>query len=90
MSAALMVRAGQIDGGEGPALPLVVGFGASKHAKKLLSLSGREVSSLLTPCLDLESVRAWTPCHIRLVFPVSQRCPWIYSAIGAFRSLDSL
>ena len=53
VSAALILRAGMIDGGEGPALPLVVRFGASKHAKKLLSLSGREASSSMTPCLDL-------------------------------------
>ena len=77
MSAVLMVRDGPIDGGEGPALPLVVKFGFSKCAKKLLSLSGREASLSLTPCLDLQSVSAWTPCHIHLVFPVSQRCPWL-------------
>ena len=44
VSAALMVRAGPIDGGEGPALPLVVGFGASKPAKKLLGLRGGSVA----------------------------------------------
>ena len=53
VSAALMVRAGPIDGGEGTALPLVVRFGASKRAKKLLRLLGREASSSLTPCLNL-------------------------------------
>ena len=52
-SAALMVRSGPIDGGEETALPLVVGFGASKHAKKLLRLSGRKATSSLISCLDL-------------------------------------
>ena len=51
MSAA-MVRTGPI-GGEGPTLPLVVGFGASEREKKLLSLSRKEAQSSVTPCLDL-------------------------------------
>lgn len=53
VSAALMITAGPADNGGEPTFPLYVRFDAWKHAKKLLNLSGREASSLLTPSMGL-------------------------------------
>ena len=78
VSAASMVRAIPIEGGEGQSFPLVVRFGAAKHVKKLLSLSGQVICQSLDSLPYLSGVSCVTEWSLGFL------------GIGAFRNLDSL
>lgn len=64
-----------------------------QHSHWLSGLTLQSVQKRFGACLEEKCCRhqppTWTctPCHIRLVFPVSQRCPWIFSAYMRFAAL---
>lgn len=82
LSATLMASAGPTSIGEGPPLPLVVKDNASKRAKKLLSLSGRE--ALLSALTCNPSTLGQYPPYVSWFAKVTLNS----SRIGIFHGLD--